>query len=117
MSKPDTKYGQTRKKSDKKRPATSPEAREQQLIAAAVDLAEQQLMDGTASSQVITHLLKLGTVNAKLQNEKLQNENELLKAKVAALKSQTNQEEMYAKAIKAMQLYAGHVEDDSEEDY
>ena len=64
--------------SRKIRPALTPEARENQMISLAVDLAEKQLIEGTASSQVITHYLKLGTMNHKLELEKLKKENELL---------------------------------------
>ena len=63
------------------RPALTPEARENQLIAMAVDLAEKQLLEGTASSQVITHYLKLGSSRDRLEREKLQEENKLLRAK------------------------------------
>ena len=94
-------------KNKKPRPALTPEARENQLISLAVDLAEQQLMDGTASSQVITHFLKLASSKEKLEKEKLQNENTLLKTKVEALQSTQRIEELYADAIKAMSLYRG----------
>lgn len=89
------------------RPALSPEARENQLISLAVDLAEKQLMEGTASSQVITHYLKLGTTTAKLEKEKLERENELLKAKTKALESAERVEELYANALNAMREYSG----------
>lgn len=65
----------------KQRPALSPEARENQLIARAVDLAEQQLIDGTASSQVITHFLKLGSTKEKLEKEMMAEQKKLLEAK------------------------------------
>ena len=68
----------TSKQRKKLRPALSPEARENQMIALAVDLAEQQLIDGTASAQVITHFLKLGTTKAELEKEKIRKETELL---------------------------------------
>lgn len=100
----------TRKKVDKKKrrpPAATPEARENQLISLAVDLAEQQLSDGTASAQVITHYLKLGTTRANLEKEKLERENELLRAKTESLQSQKHVEELYTKAIEAMRLYNG----------
>ena len=93
-------------------PARTPEGREQQLVALAVDLAEQQLRDGTASSQVITHYLKMGSVSEKLERERLQGENELLKAKVEALKSQRKVEELYTNALEAMRSYAGGQNDD-----
>lgn len=101
------------------RPATTPEARENQLISLAVDLAEQQLRDGTASSQVITHYLKLGSTKERLEKEKLEEENKLLKAKTENLKSQQRTEELYAKALMAMQDYSGKklMEDDDEDEY
>ena len=94
------------------RPALTPEAREGQLISLAVDLAEQQLRDGTASSQVITHYLKLGSTREKLERERLEEENKLLKAKTEALQSQKRMDELYAEAIKAMKNYGGHGETD-----
>ena len=77
-------------------PATTLEGRENQLIAEAVDLAEQQIRSGKASSQVITHFLKLGTTREKLEQERLANENSLLKAKVEALASSVRVEELYS---------------------
>ena len=89
------------------RPALSPEARENQLIFLATDLAEQQLRDGTASSQVITHYLKLGSTRERLERERLAEENKLLKAKTEALQSQKRTEELFAEAIKAFGVYSG----------
>lgn len=94
------------------RPALSPEARENQLISLAVDLAEQQLLDGTASSQVITHYLKLGTTRERLEKELLEREVELKKAKTEAIQSAQRVEELYANAIAAMRNYSGHGEPD-----
>jgi len=94
------------------RPALSPEARENQMISLAVDLAEQQLRDGTASSQVITHFLKLGTSRAELEKEKLRRETELLKVKAESVESQKRMEELYSKAISAMRNYAGQGDPD-----
>lgn len=91
-------------------PALTPEARENQMIALAVDLAEQQLLDGTASSQVITHYLKLGTTRERLEKEKVENENKLLLAKVKALESAERTGVMYEEALRAMRAYAGQVE-------
>ena len=96
----------------KRRPALSPEARESQLVSYAIDLAERQLLEGTASSQVITHYLKLGTTKEKLEREKLERENELLRAKADALQSAQRVEELYADAIKAMATYSGHGDHD-----
>lgn len=89
------------------RPAINPEARENQLISLAMDRAEQQLLDGTASSQVITHFLKLATEKERLEREKLEAENQLALAKVEALKSQKHTEELYQNALKAMRAYSG----------
>lgn len=88
-------------------PATTPEARENQLIALAVDLAERQLSEGTASSQVISHFLKLGSTTERLAKEKLEEENKLLRAKTKALESAERNEELYKNALKAMSTYKG----------
>lgn len=88
-------------------PALTPEARENQLVAEAIDLAERQILDGTASSAVICHYLKLGSTKAKLENEKLKEENKLLRAKTDALESQKNVEQLYKDAIAAMTEYRG----------
>lgn len=89
------------------RPALTPEARENQLIALAIDRAEQQLLDGTASSQVITHYLKLGSTKERLEREKLERENELLRAKAESIQSAQRIEELYKNALDAMRSYRG----------
>ena len=94
------------------RPALSPEARENQMIALAVDLAERQLIEGTASSQVITHFLKLGTTKAELEKEKLKRENKLLEAKTKATESAEEVKVLYENALKAMRNYAGYGDPD-----
>ena len=97
-------------------PATTPEARENQLIAAAVDLAERQIREGTASSQVITHFLKLASTREQLEKERIRKENKLLEAKVESLASAARVEELYKAALKAMRSYAGIVDPDEPED-
>lgn len=101
-----------------RRPATTPEGRENQLVAMAVDLAERQLLDGTASAQVISHYLKLGSTRETLEQERLARENELLRAKVEQLASTKRVEELYQTALNAMRTYAGHdpIEFDEDED-
>ena len=94
------------------RPALTPEARENQLISLAVDLAEQQLREGTASSQVITHYLKLGSTKERIEKEILEKQKELISAKTENLKSQKKMDELYAEAIKAMKTYSGHGDQD-----
>lgn len=95
-------------------PATTPEGRENQLIVLAVDLAETQLFNGSASAQVITHYLKLGTTRERLEQEKLARENELLKSKSEAIASGARVEELYTNALNAMRSYAGQ---EVEEEY
>lgn len=103
-----------REKTKRRRaPAKTVEARENQLISLAVDLAEKQLAEGIASAQVITHFLKLGTMRAKLEMEKLRQENELLGAKTEALQSAKRIEALYGEALSAMREYQG-VEKESE---
>lgn len=98
--------------SPKRRPAITPEARENQLISLAVDLAEKQLLEGTASSQVITHYLKLGSTKERIEKEILEKQRELISAKTDALKSQKRTEELYAEALKAMRNYSGQGDPD-----
>jgi hypothetical protein len=97
-------------------PAKTVEGRENQLISKAVDLAEKQLEEGTASSQVITHFLKLGTVRAKVELEKLQQETLLLSAKTEALESAKRMEALYINALNAMRSYQGFEEEGGHED-
>ena len=104
----------------KMRPATTPEARENQMIALAVDLAEKQLIEGTASSQVITHYLKLATTKEKIEREILEKQKELIVANTENLQSAKRIEELYSNALKAMQDYSGQtcsMEDDEDDDY
>lgn len=98
------------------RKAIDPEAREKQLVSLAENLAEQQLRDGTASSQVIVHYLKLGTTRAALDKEKIKKENMLLEAKTKAIYSAEETKNMIDKAMKAMRNYGGYGEPD-EYDY
>jgi hypothetical protein len=101
-----------------RRPASTPEGREGQLVNLAVDLAEKQLANGTASAQVISHYLKLGSTRETLEQERLARENDLLRAKVENLASAKRVEELYKSALDAMRTYAGQepLEDDYGED-
>ena len=89
-----------------RRPAINPEARENQLIALAVDLAEKQLIEGTASSQVISHYLKLGSTKEKLEKEILEKQKDLITAKTKAIQSAERIEELYTNALNAMKAYS-----------
>jgi EAL domain-containing protein (putative c-di-GMP-specific phosphodiesterase class I) len=94
------------------RPALTPEARENQLVSLAVDLAERQLMEGTASSQVITHYLKLGSTRERIEKEILEKQKELLEAKTQAIQSAQRIEELYTNALNAMKNYSGQGDSD-----
>ena len=96
-------------------PARSPEAREQQLIALAVDLAEKQLREGTATSQVITHYLKLGASDTRIDKEIKEKKKELLTAQTEAIKSAARVEELYSKALSAMRSYSGQDEENADD--
>lgn len=89
------------------RPALTPEARENQMISLAEDLAEKQLLEGTASAQVITHYLKLGTTKARLELEREKKEIAMIEAKTENLQSAKRMEELYAEALNAMRNYSG----------
>ena len=93
------------KRRGRRPPAMTVEERENRIIAMAVDLAEKQLAEGTASSQVITHYLRLGSTKERLEMEKLREENALLKAKTEAIKSSARIEELYRNAVEAMRSY------------
>lgn len=88
-------------------PARTPEARELELSSAAYDLAENQLRSGTASSQVITHFLKAGSMRERLEQQRIQHEIELGQVKIENLQAQTRVEELYIDAIAAMRSYTG----------
>lgn len=89
-------------------PAITPEGREDQMIAYAIDLAEEQLRNGTASSQVITHYLKLGSLRERYERDKLRKEIELLTAKTEAIKAEKDREGLYAQVIDAIKSYTPH---------
>lgn len=95
----------------KLRPALSPEARENQMIALAMDLVEQRLRDGTASSQETTHFLKAASNKHKLEMERLRLENELTAAKTKAIGDSAEIKVLYEDALKAMRRYQGQGDD------
>lgn len=91
----------------RRKPATTPEARENEMVSLATDLAEAQIREGSASSQVITHFLKLGSTRERLEQMRLEHENELTRVKIEAIESQKRVEELYMEALQAMRSYAG----------
>lgn len=102
--------------SPRRRPATTPRARENQLIAQAYNLAEEQIVEGTVSAQVLTHFIKAGSMREKLEQLKIQHENDLLQARSEAIAAAARTEEMYKEAMDAMRGYAGMSRDDDRED-
>ena len=100
----------------RRRPATTPEARENELSAAAYDLAEEQIRAGHASSQVITHFLKAGSTRERLEQQKIRHENELMEVKRAQIEGQARVEELYLEALTAMKSYSGEVPDPEDDD-
>jgi hypothetical protein len=96
----------------KLKPALTPESRENQMAALAMDLVEQRLRDGTASSQETTHFLKLVSSRAKLEQERLRLENGLVAAKTKALADAEEIKVLYEEALKAMRRYGGHGDED-----
>lgn len=108
MSEPRAKGVTTRRK---ERPMLSPDAYESRLINKAMNEAEYQIDNHTASSQVLTHFLKLGSSLAELEKEKLKNENAVLSAKAESIKSAKASEELYSQALDAMRSYSGHGDD------
>ena len=95
----------------RRRPVLTPEARENQLIALAMDAAEKRILEGTASSQEIIHFLKLGSTRGRLEKVKLQRETDLLMAKKESIESAAHTEEIYKNAIEAMKRYSGNTDE------
>lgn len=93
------------------KPATTPEDREDELVSLAFDLAEEQIRGRIASSQVVTHFLKLGSSRERVEQERLRGEVKLAQAKIEAMESAAKMDELYAAAIKAMSMYQGNEPD------
>lgn len=108
--------GKNKQEEKRIRPALTPESREDQLVALAINLAEKQLLEGTASAQVISHFLKIGSTKERIEKEILEEQKDLIKAKTEALKSEKRVEELYQEALDAMRRYAGQEINEREED-
>lgn len=102
----------TKKVERKMRPALTPEAREKQLIALSMDVAEEKLRDGTASSQIIAHFLKMGSERERLEQSQIKGNIELQEVKKDAIESQKEIKELYSDALVAMRQYSGYGDDD-----
>lgn len=110
------KQAQPTRNVPKRAPGRTPEERENQMIALAVDCAEEQLRNGTASAQVIVHYLKLGSSKERIEKEILERQKDLITAKTEAIQSAKRVEELYERALKAMRQYNGAAAEDDEED-
>ena len=108
--------GKNKQEEKRIRPALTPESREDQLVALAINLAEKQLLEGTASAQVISHFLKIGSTKERIEKEILEEQKDLIKAKTEALKSEKRVEELYEEALNAMRRYSGQVVDEEREE-
>lgn len=108
---------EAKKLKDNLPPASSPEARENQMISLAIDLAEKQLKDGTASASVITHYLKLASSREKLEQEMLNYKIGLVSAQTEAIESSKHVEQLYQEAINAMRVYSGHDTEYEDEEF
>lgn len=93
------------------KPFLTPDAEEKQLISLAMERAKEQLINGTASSQVITHFLKLGSSKEQLEKELLAQQTELAAAKSKQLRDTEKIERLYNDAMKAMSEYSGKDDD------
>ena len=111
----DIKQSKTKQKAGKS-PAMSVEAHDNRMISLASKCAEKQLRDGTASSQIICHYLKMGSAKEKLAIEREQAELELIRAKTKSIRSQEHMDILFSKAIKAMSMYKGESLEDGEID-
>lgn len=100
-----------------RQPARSIQGREAQLVSIAMDVAEEQMLNGSASAQIINHFLKMGSTREELEQQKVKMELELLDARIEGTRSAKRVEELYEQAIHAMRTYAGQVEEEDVELY
>ena len=100
-------------------PATTLEGREEQLMAAAIDLVERRIHEGTASAQETVHFLKLASTRNQMEQRKLQSEVAMLEARIKEAESRGNSEDVYARALQAFRGYAGidPVDPDADEEF
>lgn len=114
----DKKYKTSDEKTMRRQPpATTPEGREQQLVALAMEASERRIRNGTASAQELVYLMKAGSPTAKLEKQILEQRKELITAKTEAIKSQKRIEELYSNALAAMRAYSGSANEPTGDDY
>lgn len=100
-------------------PGRTPEEQESLLISKSMRLIESQIEDGTASSQLLTHFAKLGSSRERLEQERLRNENEVLRKKVETMEAAVDLKNLMEDALAAFKGYSGQAasEDENDEDY
>ena len=98
----------TSEEKPKRRPALTPDAREKQIVSAAYDLAEERILNGTASAQEIVYFLKVGSMREKMERERMAEDIKLSRAKTEAIESEKENKVLYEQAIAAMRNYAGY---------
>jgi len=96
-------------------PASSDEERTLQMGSLAMDLAEQRMRNGTASSAEILYFVKQASPEARLERIKLEEETKLIQARVADIERSRTTEELYGQIIAAFQEYQGINYDEYEE--
>ena len=101
----------------RRRPATTPEGREHQMVALAYDLAEKRLREGTATSQEVTHFLKLGSSREQLEQQRLRHENQLTQVKIEAIERDKERDMNLLVVIDAMRAYSGLEPINREDEY
>lgn len=111
-----TKSSSSQESPRKRRPATTPEERENRLIALAMDRAEERLLDGTASNQLICQFVKMASSKERLEKDMMEEKKKLLEAQTAAIQSQKRTEELMEEALKAMRTYSGNAGDRYDKD-
>lgn len=100
--------------------AKTPEERESMLVSMSMDRIEQQIADGTVSSQVLTHFAKLGSSRERLEQERLRNENDVLRKKVETMEAAVDVKNLMEDALAAFRGYSGgqgEFIDEEDDDY
>lgn len=98
-------------------PAKTPEERESVLISKSLNLIERQIDDGSASSQVLSLYAKLGSSRERLEQERLANENQVLRKKVESMEAAIDVKNLMEEALGAFKGYSGRISDADEGDF
>lgn len=93
------------------RPLMSVQAREEQIAGYALDCAERQIREGTASPSVLVHFLRATSTKEALERQLLEQQNELLRVKRESAELQMQSESKYNEALQAFRGYSGTSEE------